>query len=664
MNEFPAHTFYAVTAVAAPERPPLMKDIETEVCVVGGGFAGLWAARSLLARGREVVVLEAGEIAGEASGRNGGFVSAGFAERLSKIIERVGLDQARALYRLSRDGVEIVRSALGAGDTALDAKPGRLNVLRSNDEAGLTEQAEMLARDFGHDVAVWPKERVRAALITDRYYQALYEADAFHLHPLDLARLLAADIELRGGKIFERSRVAEADLDGVRKSVKTATGRVRAFHVVLAGNAALGKSFPRLAGTLLPVRTHVAVTRPLGDLLKKAIRFEGAIADTRRAGDYYRIVGDRLLWGGRITTGTRPPRRLARLMATDIARVYPQLKDAPIEYAWSGTMGYAIHKMPQIGMVQPGVWIASAFGGHGLNTTAMAGDLIAAAIAEQDDRWRLFIPFGLVWAGGLAGRAATQTSYWSMQARDRLDEAQSKRIERDEAAVDAGLAPGIAAHVMRRAKHRVAESPAGRATARTIAGIKRTGRGVYGVLAATGARICAASAAVGRVLAAIIWFVAGVIGFIARLAGKAMEAIAAAIAAILRTAAKGAVLIWQNVVVRAAVLTAAAWTRYIIPALKRLLESANLAGGRARAGTVKLLEHARRSSISLKNEAARKAAAKPDRSDIKMGVKQTAEPATAAVEPGRAGEGPITENAGKPKKKKKKFKAKKDSVEA
>ena len=89
---------------------------------------------------------------------------------------------------------------------------------------------------------------------------------------------------------------------------------------------------------------------------------------------------------------------LRRRMAADIGKVYPQLAEAPIEYTWSGTMGYAIHKMPQIGMVQPGVWIASAFGGHGLNTTAIAGELVAAAMVEQDDRWRLFIPFGLVWA--------------------------------------------------------------------------------------------------------------------------------------------------------------------------------------------------------------------------------------------------------------------------
>jgi gamma-glutamylputrescine oxidase len=222
----------------------------------------------------------------------------------------------------------------------------------------------------------------------------------------------------------------DADLAGVRKWVATSGGRVRAHQIVFCGSAFIGKAFPALARTVLPVATHVAVTAPLGEKLGESIRYAGAIADTRRAGDYYRIVGDRLLWGGRITTRTAPPSRLKRLIARDLVSVYPQLKGVAMEHAWSGIMGYAIHRMPQIGELRPGVWIASAFGGHGLNTTAIAAELITGAIVENDDRWRLFIPFGLVWAGGPVGRAATQLVYWSMRIRDRIDETRSRAAER------------------------------------------------------------------------------------------------------------------------------------------------------------------------------------------------------------------------------------------
>jgi glycine/D-amino acid oxidase-like deaminating enzyme len=558
MNEVFPETFYAATARPAPLRRALAEDVETEVCVVGGGFAGLWTARALLARGQEVVVLEAGEVAGEASGQNGGFVSAGYAERLARIVERVGIDQARELYRLSREGVEIVRAFLAEGEFGLDPVPGRLNVLRYDDEVGLRDEAEMLARDFDHDVVVWSRERVREALATDRYYQALHEADAFHLHPLNLARALAADVESRGGTIYERSRVIAADLDGLRKSVFTEKGRVRSFQVVLAGSAFLGKAFPQLSATVLPVRTHVAVTAPLGDLLKETIRYPGAIADTRRAGDYYRIAGERLLWGGRITTNPRPPKRLARLMAEEIGDVYPQLAGVPIDYAWSGTMGYAVHKMPQIGMVQPGVWIASAFGGHGLNTTAIAGELVASAMVEQDDRWRLFIPFGLVWAGGGAGRAATQAAYWSMQFRDWMDEAQTKRVEQVQADIAAGLAPGLAAFAARRAKRKFAESSAGRASMHIAAGTYFVLNRLFVGLRWTGDVIYAISAAVGRLLYVVIMAVALVIGFVAGWVGWGMEMIAAGLVATARAIARAAVLFWRSVAVPMALFVAAA----------------------------------------------------------------------------------------------------------
>ena len=593
MNEvFPA-TFYAATARPTPLRRALAHDVETEVCVIGGGFAGLWTARALLARGQEVVVLEAGEVAGEASGQNGGFVSAAYAERLTKIVERVGIDQARELYALSRDGVEIVRSILAEGEFGLDPVPGRLNVLRYDDEVGLRDEAEWLARDFDHDVVVWPRDRVREALATDRYYQALHEADAFHLHPLNLARALAADIESRGGTIYERSRVIAADLDGLRKSVLTETGRVRAFQVVLAGSAFLGEAFPRLAATVLPVRTHVAVTAPLGDLLAETIRYPGAIADTRRAGDYYRVVGERLLWGGRITTNPRPPKRLARLMAEEIGDVYPQLAGAPIEYAWSGTMGYAVHKMPQIGMVQPGVWIASAFGGHGLNTTAIAGELIASAMVEQDDRWRLFIPFGLVWAGGGAGRAATQAAYWSMQFKDWMDEVQTKRVEQVQADIAAGLAPGLAAFAARRARRKFAESSAGRTSAHLAAGIYFFLNRLFVGLRWVGALVYVLSAAVGRLLYVVIMAVATVIGFVAGWVGWGMEMIAAGIVAIARAIGVAVALVWRSVVVPMARLVAAAakwaWRKSHLGSTRAALAiqaGASRAAARVKAGMI------------------------------------------------------------------------------
>jgi hypothetical protein len=246
------------------------------------------------------------------------------------------------------------------------------------------------------------------------YHNAAHFPRAFNIHPLNYALGLAAAAEKAGARIFENTPALSIDPAGIRKRVVTPSARVRATHVVLAGNTKLGGLMPQLAGTLLPVTTYVATTAPLGPRLAEIVAFSGGITDTERADNHYRVVeGDRLLWSGGMTTWESDPRRFIKRLAADIKRTFPQLGDVAIEHIWSGTLGNAVHKMPQIGEISRGLWIASAFGGHGFNTTAMAGELIGRGIVEGDQSWRLFSPYDLVWAGGALGRAAVQVGYWA-----------------------------------------------------------------------------------------------------------------------------------------------------------------------------------------------------------------------------------------------------------
>ena len=432
MTEPSSQTWYTATMVAPPERPALSHDLDVDVCVVGAGLAGLTVAREVARCGWSVAVLETGTVACSASGRNAGFVSPGFAERIDAIVECVGLPRAKELWGLSETGVDYIRRAIAeSAMPGVEARDGRLSVRRTDDETALIEHVAMLRVDFGADVEAWPADQVREVLRSPQYFQAVHYAKAFHIHPLNYALGLAADAEKHGARIFPNTRAVGLDPAGVRKRVQTPHGLVRARHVVLAGSTGIGAVDAQLATTVLPVSTYVAVTAPLGEKLFDAVRYTGAVADTRRAGDYYRIVeDDRLLWGGRITTRATEPRRLKAQLRHGILKVYPQLGDVEIEYAWSGTMAYAVHKMPQIGELAPGYWLASAFGGHGLNTTAMAGEMIARAILAGDDRWRLFSSYELVWAGGAFGRVAAQTSLWSMQARDAVSERISRYRDR------------------------------------------------------------------------------------------------------------------------------------------------------------------------------------------------------------------------------------------
>ena len=402
--------WYARTAVAPKRWPALTFDFDVDVCVVGGGLAGLTTALEIARRGWSVAVLEARRIAWNASGSNLGFVVPGFGQDIEKIVERCGIDHARALWAQSEEGAEYVRKLVNdTGMPGVDMGAGWLDVSKVDNGDELLRIDSLLGQEFGAEIEGWPAEKVREVLKSDHYFHAIHYPRAFHVHALNYALGLAHAVEAAGVRIFEETPAVTIDSAGVRKRIETPAARVRSNQIVLAGNAHLGRLAPGLAETILPVSTFAAVTEPLGERLSEAVTYQGAVSDSHSANNHYRIVGgDRLLWSGDSTTWESNPQSHVASLKRSIAKIYPQLGDVEFESVWGGTMGFAVHRMPQIGELAPGLWIASAFAGHGLNTTAMAGSLIARAIVENDDTWRLFLPYDLVWAGGTFGRAVRQ----------------------------------------------------------------------------------------------------------------------------------------------------------------------------------------------------------------------------------------------------------------
>ena len=417
-------SWYAATRRPVGPWPALEGRLQADVAIVGGGFAGLHLARLLALRGRSVALLERRRIGWGASGRNGGFVSPGFAESSALLVRRLGAGRARALVAHSQAGVRLVEQTIEQlGRPELLMGRGQLTCCRSPRGPGFEGGVRSLAAALGARFEPWTAQRVRAELSTGRYHEAIHDPEAFQIHPLNLALALAEDLSARGARVFEATGVEAIARERGAWVARTAHGRVEAAELVLAGNADLGPLHGPLGRSVLPVATYVAVTGPLGPALAECVRWGGAVTDTRRACDYFRVVdGDRLLWGGRITTDTREPRGLRDLMRRHVVAVFPQLGDVRIEHAWPGVMGYARHKMPFIGRLEPGLWMSSAYGGHGVGQTAAGAILLADAITGGDDEWRRYQAFPLRWAGGAAGRVATQAVYWWMQLRDTLDE--------------------------------------------------------------------------------------------------------------------------------------------------------------------------------------------------------------------------------------------------
>jgi glycine/D-amino acid oxidase-like deaminating enzyme len=416
--------------VAAPPRPPLAVDTDADVCVIGGGLAGLTTAREIARTGWSVVLIDAGGIAAAASGRNTGFVLPGFAASPDSLIGRVGFDRARDLWALAQSGVDYVRDAIGDDAMAgVGIGEGWLYVSKTDNGDEFTHLAAQLGA-FGAEFEGWPTEQVRAVLRSERYFHAIHHPRAIHIHPLNYALGLAAAAERAGVRIFEHTPALSIDPAGVRKRIVTPGARLRADHVVLCGNLQIGALMPRIAAALLPITTYVIVTAPLGPKLAEAIAYRGAVSDSDLADNHYRIVdNDRLMWSGRMTAWPRAARNYVAALAADISNTFPQLGEVAVDHVWSGTLGHTVHGMPQIGELGPRLWLASGFGGHGLNTTAMAGNLLARAIVDGDETWRQFTPFELVWAGGRAGRAVAQMYYWTERLRAAVAERRARASE-------------------------------------------------------------------------------------------------------------------------------------------------------------------------------------------------------------------------------------------
>lgn len=414
-------SWYERVGGTVPPRSAPAGRLEAETCIVGGGLAGLGTALSLAERGHGALLLEAGRIGGGASGRNGGMASAGFTRGRDAVAARAGRETADALYRLSLAGLALLRRRIESHGIACGLVEGVVEASWRFDAEAMQRAAEPL-RALGARLEVWPQARLREAYRSRHYRAGLLDRDGFHLDPLALCRGLAAAAEAAGAALHERAAATALEPAGKGWRVRTQAAEISARRVVLCTSADRPALAPALARAVLPIRSHIVVTEPLGERLADAVRAAHAVYDDRLATGYYRpLPGGRLLWGGRVDALSWPlsrPGSVAAALRRDLAFVFPQLADVPFAAAWTGAMGFVRHRMPVLRPLAPGLWVATGFGGHGLNTTMLAGELLASALVEGDDRWRLFDAFGLPWNGGVAGPLAAHAFYRGFQLRD------------------------------------------------------------------------------------------------------------------------------------------------------------------------------------------------------------------------------------------------------
>ena len=415
-------TYYAARATPFPPRPPLRDVRHCDVCIVGGGFAGLSTALHLAARGYEAIVLEADRIGAGASGRNSGFVLPGYAMDIDALRATLGEAQAERAWRMSVEALGLVAALVEQHRIACDLKSGAfMAAVSPADLDSLAEQARLMCA-FGYRRIEMLDRSGARDIVAANYCGGLFDSGALHLDPLQYARGLARAAIAAGAHIHEDSAVVRIE-DGAHLRAVTAHGAVEARHVVLAANAYLGALAPRIASRILPVTAVIGATEPLGaETATALLRRDAAVFDTQPALDYYRLTPDHRLIFGSAARFIRPSaEQAAPWLERQLARVFPQLAATRMEYVWRGQVDLTRNRLPDLGR-EGGLWYAQGFNGHGVALTVLAGRAIADAIAGHDEDWTLLstLPYR-PWPGGTGvSRALLPFARGFMQLRHAL----------------------------------------------------------------------------------------------------------------------------------------------------------------------------------------------------------------------------------------------------
>jgi glycine/D-amino acid oxidase-like deaminating enzyme len=382
-------SYYAASVNEDTNYPSLRGEKNADVCVIGAGFTGISTALHLAERGYNVHIVEAHKVGWGASGRNGGQMIGGISGEKT-IAKSVAGDDL--LWEMRWAGHRIIRQRVEQYGIQCDLKNGYADVAinKRHVRALQAEYDELQRRDFPHDVRLLNKDETREVIGTDAYIGALVNMGNGHLHPLNLCIGEARAAVSKGATIYEGSTVTRIE-HGQRPTVVTDQGSVSADTVVIAGNAYhyLEK---KLRGIMFPVNSFIIATEPLtAEQVASVNPQDLAICDPNFVIEYFRLSADkRMLFGGRMNYFGDDPHVIERHHRRAMLRLYPQLEGIAVDYAWGGTIGVPIHRVPQMGRVAPNVFYSQGYSGHGVNVTHLAGQILADAIAGTMERFDIF----------------------------------------------------------------------------------------------------------------------------------------------------------------------------------------------------------------------------------------------------------------------------------
>jgi glycine/D-amino acid oxidase-like deaminating enzyme len=371
---------------------------KVDVAVIGGGYTGLSAARTLAKRGVKVAVLEANTIGWGASSRNGGMTLTGLKVSMHTVFKKYGREIARRLFQCSIESVDMVERIVK--DENIDCGFARYgHLLTASKPAhyeGFKGEVDFMAKEFNHAVRLVPQSELRREIGSNAYHGALVDEVSGGLNPAQYVAGLAAAAEKAGATLHARARVNSLERRDKRFFIQTERGSLQAESVLVGTSGYTSNATKKLQRKVIPIGSFIIATERLSDELVHELSPKNRmIFNSVHYLNYFRLWDNRMIFGGRAAffpENKNTTARSAEILRREMINVYPQLKDVNVEYVWGGTLDFAFDMMTHVGEVD-GIYYSLGYAGHGVAMATYLGKTVADAMMNGNIKEHPFAQF-------------------------------------------------------------------------------------------------------------------------------------------------------------------------------------------------------------------------------------------------------------------------------